>query len=159
MFRSTPPLALRILGGLFRITHIKQFISFGISVSVLLFIIRVMHLKTFALVVLIGSLAILALSAVEHFLADPAPDPERVRLLDGDPSLDPLAAEAPLFSPGAFRAFSARSPDTRCSMCEKAFGADDDVVLTECRHIFHQRCFDEWTTVEISCPTCQTALA
>jgi hypothetical protein len=159
MFRSTTPLGLRILGGLFRITHIKQFISFGLSVSVLLWIIRLMHLKTFGIVVLIGVLAILALSAVERLLAEPVPDPERVRLLDPDPSLDRLSAEAPLFSPGAFRALCARSADTRCSMCERTFLPDDDVVLTECRHVFHQRCFDEWTSVEISCPTCQTSLA
>jgi hypothetical protein len=117
-----------------------------------------MYLKTFAVVVLLGSSAILILSITEPLLAEPPPDSEQVRLLDAAPSIDRLSGESSLFSFGPFRTLSARSGNTKCSICERRFFADDEVTLTDCRHIFHRRCFEEWTSVEISCPTCQTSL-
>jgi hypothetical protein len=162
MYGGTLPgrssLTIRILGGLFRITHIKQFILFGLSICVLLWIVRLIHLKTFSILVLLGCLSILILSIIEHFLFKPAPDPEHVRLLDRDPSVDHLTFQNTLFSSGSFRTLSPRSSGTKCLICEKPFFPDDEVTLTDCRHIFHRQCFQEWTTVEISCPACQTSL-
>jgi hypothetical protein len=157
-FPGATPLAIRILGGLFRITHIKQFISFGVSICVLLWIIRVIHFRTFILVVLFGFLAILVLSLIDPFLSEPMPDPEHVRLLDSASPFIGASFETSLFSSGPFKTLNNRSSDTKCSICDRPFFADDETTLTNCRHLFHRRCFEEWTSVDLSCPECQTSL-
>lgn len=38
-------------------------------------------------------------------------------------------------------------------MCE--FDAEDDIVSTECNHVFHKSCCEEWFNHARTCPVCR----
>ena len=46
-------------------------------------------------------------------------------------------------------------PDTECCICMGEFEPDDSIVATECDHIFHKRCCQEWLRQARTCPVCR----
>lgn len=42
-----------------------------------------------------------------------------------------------------------------CSICLVDFEVDDDVVNLECKHIFHEKCIEEWVDRKKDCPNCR----
>jgi hypothetical protein len=132
---------VRILTGLFRIKHLKQFISFGISVCFILWILRVLRLMTLLIIVLACSGAIIILTFIEYFLGRNRRGHEQERLLSHR---------------GHTSDFPSISADEKCRLCGASLRPGDEIAFTPCRHAFHQRCFDKWCIVKTSCPVCES---
>ena len=47
-------------------------------------------------------------------------------------------------------------PDTECCICMGEFEPGDSIVATECDHIFHKRCCQEWLRQARTCPVCRS---
>jgi hypothetical protein len=43
-----------------------------------------------------------------------------------------------------------------CSICFEELG--DDVVTTECNHLFHRQCIRNWLREHSSCPLCRSVI-
>lgn len=43
----------------------------------------------------------------------------------------------------------------KCDICLEDYNSSDDVEFTECFHVFHSTCIQEWYKVKKSCPTCK----
>ncbi len=41
-------------------------------------------------------------------------------------------------------------------ICMVDFVEDDEIVGTECSHIFHKQCCEEWLRYARTCPICRT---
>jgi hypothetical protein len=156
VMRPQRPLLVRILGGMVRIHHIKQFITFAMSVCVILWIVRVLRFKTFGLTIFILGLSIAFLSLVEPLVGRRRNHSARIGLIDRDP-IDVPAGHVP-YTAGEFRGFAGKSPDATCAMCDIPFAADDAVAMSDCRHLFHEHCFKQWISVEATCPSCHSSL-
>jgi hypothetical protein len=46
--------------------------------------------------------------------------------------------------------------ETECSICLQA--CEQNIVETECKHIFHEECIDQWIKQSCSCPMCRKNL-
>jgi len=57
--------------------------------------------------------------------------------------------------------FLLTSPSFRMSsqICMEEFQADDVIVMTDCKHVFHRKCCQEWLQHSRTCPVCRTDLA
>jgi hypothetical protein len=158
--RQQSPRVIRILGGLFGIRHVKQIISLGLSVCIFLSVVRALRFRTLVTVILIYCVLITLLSLIEHFLNKRREATEPVPLLVGDSLMDLPHDQASRvrYTLGAFRTLTARSADRKCLICEAPLFGSDQVALTECCHMFHQTCFEQWTSIEISCPAFHSSL-
>ena len=48
--------------------------------------------------------------------------------------------------------------ETTCSICQREFESNDQLIRLQCMHAFHQQCIDEWVAranVEPMCPNCR----
>lgn len=43
---------------------------------------------------------------------------------------------------------------TECSICLETL-EDTENILTSCKHVFHQTCFEKWIEIDRSCPLCR----
>lgn len=43
-----------------------------------------------------------------------------------------------------------------CCICMSDFLAEETIVVTECQHVFHKRCCQEWLRQARTCPVCRT---
>jgi hypothetical protein len=50
---------------------------------------------------------------------------------------------------------TAEAADTRCTVCMSLFRVGEEVVVTECGHLYHHVCIDRWFQQEESCPNCK----
>ena len=50
---------------------------------------------------------------------------------------------------------SIKSNQTMCSICLEDFNKNDDVVLLNCNHVFHNTCISEWGHYKDNCPICR----
>ena len=49
---------------------------------------------------------------------------------------------------------------TECSICIDTFEENDDVLYTDCCHVFHKTCINKWLTkYNIKCPICKKDVA
>lgn len=46
--------------------------------------------------------------------------------------------------------------ETECIICMEEFEANDAIVMTECKHVFHKTCCQEWLLQSCTCPVCRT---
>lgn len=44
---------------------------------------------------------------------------------------------------------------TECCICMAEFTNEDVIVATECEHVFHRQCCDEWLQQARTCPNCR----
>ena len=42
-----------------------------------------------------------------------------------------------------------------CAICLEYIGNDKQFVILECKHRFHQECFEKWVLRNLSCPNCR----
>lgn len=42
-----------------------------------------------------------------------------------------------------------------CSICRDDFIPKDEIMLLECKHIFHDKCISEWGKYKAECPSCR----
>jgi len=47
------------------------------------------------------------------------------------------------------------SYERECCICIAAFGDGDTIVATECEHVFHKQCCEEWLRNARTCPICR----
>jgi hypothetical protein len=45
-----------------------------------------------------------------------------------------------------------------CSICFEDFVSNDKVMLTECKHLFHTTCMENWFKQKMNCPICRKTL-
>ena len=45
-----------------------------------------------------------------------------------------------------------------CSICLETFGQDECVRKIKCKHVFHQKCIDQWLVRKGECPNCKASL-
>jgi len=45
---------------------------------------------------------------------------------------------------------------TECCICMGEFCSREDIIVTECEHIFHKRCCQEWLKQARTCPVCRS---
>ena len=45
-----------------------------------------------------------------------------------------------------------------CSICLEDYSYDQDLVVTKCRHTFHEACFQLWLAKSRTCPICRCPL-
>ncbi|VVU94447.1 Ring finger domain [seawater metagenome] len=46
--------------------------------------------------------------------------------------------------------------EMECSICtEKIINEEKEVIILECKHVFHQKCLNTWKTINQSCPLCR----
>ena len=71
--------------------------------------------------------------------------------------INPLAASAEVIT--EFDSFPYTSEDEtqkiECSICLVDFENQDDVVLLDCNHMFHNTCILEWCSHKADCPNCR----
>jgi len=44
----------------------------------------------------------------------------------------------------------------QCSICITDFENEDEISLTDCKHVFHNKCIVEWGSYKQECPICRT---
>jgi len=49
-------------------------------------------------------------------------------------------------------------PHSVCSVCLGDFCDEEDVRVTQCRHVFHASCIEEWAVTKNQCPMCRDVL-
>ena len=45
--------------------------------------------------------------------------------------------------------------DSDCSICLEPFSKDKEIIILECKHIYHTDCIVQWLNKDISCPLCR----
>merc|ERR1712071_86813 len=48
------------------------------------------------------------------------------------------------------------TPESECCICMEDFTSGDYIVMTECKHVFHRSCCQEWLLQSSTCPVCRT---
>jgi hypothetical protein len=48
--------------------------------------------------------------------------------------------------------------DKECSICLVEYESNDLVSITECGHLFHNKCIEEWSRYKQDCPVCRNNL-
>ena len=47
---------------------------------------------------------------------------------------------------------------TSCSICLEEFKLEESIRVTNCNHIFHHKCIEEWICKSPTCPLCRKNL-
>jgi hypothetical protein len=47
---------------------------------------------------------------------------------------------------------------TFCSICQDDIDKSADVVVLNCKHLFHSDCIKQWCTVKLICPNCKSVI-
>lgn len=146
-----------ILRGLLRIRHLKQFVSIGLSVCFLLWIIRIMTFRTFCWIVFSGIVTIAGLSIIEKKCQtnrETAEDHERLLEL-------PFSQKEQNDVRYDLRPYrSSEIPDQPgiCGICLKTIKEGSESAHLQCMHAFHVECIQKWLKVQSTCPMCMTTL-
>jgi hypothetical protein len=152
------PSFLHILTGLCRIKHLKQFITFALSISVLLWISPLMRTRTFILIVGLGLLALGILSFIERFTAQNRTPADRALLLGGRTT--DFGWTEPIDIPYEIKPFSLSDASTEsavCGICLRTMRVGTEAAYLPCLHAFHRHCFEQWIKVQNTCPHCKTS--
>jgi hypothetical protein len=47
------------------------------------------------------------------------------------------------------------SIDNNCSICFELFNNNDNVIILNCNHVYHNNCINEWVKYKSECPICR----
>ena len=47
--------------------------------------------------------------------------------------------------------------DKTCSICLEDFSQEKDILILDCKHIYHSDCIIEWINKDTSCPLCRSS--
>lgn len=46
--------------------------------------------------------------------------------------------------------------NNECVICKEEFVLKEEVAMIDCKHIFHKKCINEWSSFKHECPLCRT---
>ena len=156
-FHIQAPTLMKIIGGMLKIKHVKQFIIIGVSICILLWLFRVLAFTTLLIIIASCIVATLLLSFLEK-LCRKHNSPE-----DNEPLFD-TETEKPWFGSTQIRYdLRAYSKDDSydnsgiCGICLERLRDGSEVATLQCCHSFHPSCIEKWAKVQDSCPMCKTS--
>ena len=147
---------IRITLGMFRIPHIKQFISFGMSLCFLLWILRFLKTLSFLLIIFISLIALFILSLIQkcktsmHYVDPSLSDSIGVQFELDQPKL--------LFDIHKYNHEETFDENNICGICLEPLHDGEDVAFLQCMHAFHPSCIEKWSRVQNACPLCKASL-
>lgn len=148
---SHRPSLLRILSGLFKPNHLRQFASFVVAFCIVLWIVRAISIATLLLIIAVCGALMALLACAERVLCRAAPASE--------------SDDAPLIDSAHDRAHQLRydlralDSDGRCGVCLAPMRAGAEAATLDCEHSFHPECIERWATVQDACPLCHAPFA
>lgn len=44
-----------------------------------------------------------------------------------------------------------------CSICHKKYSIGQEISITRCNHVYHEKCLNQWFAIKSECPLCRTS--
>ena len=147
---------IRIMFGIFRIPHIKQFISILMSLCFLLWILQILKTFSFFMILLSSLCALLILTLIEkckkstHSIGTTFSDSIGVQFELEQPNLQ--------FDIHIYNHEETMDETNICGICLEPLHDGENAAFLSCMHAFHPSCIEKWSRVQNSCPLCKASL-
>jgi len=159
-FRTGSPSVFKILIGMFRLAHIRQFLSIAISLALFLWIFRLIRINTFLVIIIVCLLSIFVLYIIEEINKE---------TIGTNKNEDPIASASDPFrdvsqslvSKIIFELYVASDHPGEtglCGICLRNIREGDMVGSLPCMHFFHKQCIEKWIRIRSVCPSCKNPI-
>ncbi|KAK8885814.1 hypothetical protein M9Y10_041268 [Tritrichomonas musculus] len=166
--RPEGPSFLRILLGMLKIIHLKQFVVIFLSISILLLFFRILSINTFFFLLLVCGFLLILLTLIDYLIKryrlhqhQQQKEEELVPLIDNNASLEEQYSAFKSHIRYDLKYYSKTEfPDVPdiCGVCLQTIPEGTEVAVLPCMHIFHPKCIEKWTKVNNSCPFCKATI-
>jgi hypothetical protein len=158
--RIEAPSIIKIMKGIFKIAHFKQFSIFVVSISIILTVTRVIKIKTFIIICLICGTIAICLVALDYFLKKkekPNENNDYILLNKTNQWSNSQGAELQVEH---VKFYSEQFPGESniCGLCFEPIKEGSDIEVLQCLHFFHPECIEKWTKIRRFCPTCKAQI-
>ena len=144
----------KIIFRIFKITHLKQFLSIIISFSIIFWVIRIIKTINFFIIIIICSLLILVLFIIE--LISDEFNNENSKIEINNYSLINLKSHLK-YELKKYYSIDYPGELGICQICLFPIKEGSDIISLPCLHCFHKECFEKWSRVRSLCPSCKSS--
>ena len=151
------PSLIKIIGGMLKFNHLRQFISIIIAICIILWIIRFISFLTLVMIIFSGGTFMVLLTWIENICKkrearNRGNNQDDYSLLLDEHEKNPWQVRYDL------HVLDEVSEDQKnCGICLKPLKQGTEVATLGCMHSFHPGCIEKWAKVQTLCPMCKTS--